>query len=228
MTDTQRPVRVPRTAPGVPTDLPSPVAARLRRPGWRDPRLLVGLTLVGGSVLLGSWVLGDAARTTPVLVAREALVAGDRITPEVVETQEVRLPDVDRYLSPEDLDDAVLVRTVGPGELVPRAAVAASPDLGVRAVGVPVDRVAPGVRAGALVDLWFVPRAEPGDGKADAPRTLATELVVADVQQDRSAFAVDQGAVVHVLVPPDGMADVLGALAGGGSVAVVAVAGGAG
>src|SRR5699024_7184933 len=35
-------------------ELPSPAAVRLRRPGWRDPRLLLGVVLVAASVALGS------------------------------------------------------------------------------------------------------------------------------------------------------------------------------
>lgn len=209
-------------------DLPSPVAVRLHRPGWRDPRLLLGLVLVGGSVLLGSWVLGDAARTTSVLVAREALVAGDRLTADVVEIQEGRFPASELYLSPEDVDGGVLVRTVGRGEVVPRAAVAPEGVLDVRAVGVDVARAAPGVTQGAVVDLWFVPAAEPAGGAADPPRVLAEGLVVAEVSQDDATFAVGRGATVHVLVPTAALPDVLSALAAPGSVEVVAVAGGAG
>ena len=33
--------------------LPAPVAPRLRRPSWRDPRLVVGLVLVALAVALG-------------------------------------------------------------------------------------------------------------------------------------------------------------------------------
>lgn len=217
-----------RAVPSAPADLPRPLAVRMNRPGWRDPRLLLGLVLVGGSVLLGSWLLGDAARTTPVLVAREALVPGDRLDAAAVEVQEVRLPDAARYLAPRDVDGQVVVRTVGPGEVVPRAAVAAEGDLEVRAIGVDVTRAAPGVVAGALVDLWFVPAPDPGGAPAGAPRALASGLVVADVAQDDTAFAVGRAVTVHVLVPTGTLPDVLAALAADGTVEVVAVAGGAG
>src|SRR5690242_3396447 len=54
-------------------EVPAPVAARLRRPGWRDPRLLSGVALVAGAVALGSWVVSSAQHTVPVYVARGAL-----------------------------------------------------------------------------------------------------------------------------------------------------------
>src|SRR3954452_20167145 len=63
-------------------DLPAPVAARLRRPGWRDPRLLVGVVMVAASVALGSWAVQSAQTTVPVYVARDALVPGQRLEPD--------------------------------------------------------------------------------------------------------------------------------------------------
>ena len=81
-------------------DLPVPVAARLRRPGWRDPRLLAGLALVAASVALGSWALRAAERTVPVYVARETTVPGTAIDAGSLAVADVRLGTVglDRYL----------------------------------------------------------------------------------------------------------------------------------
>ena len=52
-------------------------AQRLRRPSWRDPRLLAGLALVLGSVVLGTSVVAAADDTIAVYAAADALVAGD-------------------------------------------------------------------------------------------------------------------------------------------------------
>ena len=38
----------------------APAATRTRTPGWRDPRLWVGVVVVAGSVLLGARVVGAA------------------------------------------------------------------------------------------------------------------------------------------------------------------------
>ena len=51
----------------------SPPGLRLRRPGWRDPRLLVGVGMIAGSVALGAWAVTAAEASTPVYVARGAL-----------------------------------------------------------------------------------------------------------------------------------------------------------
>ena len=81
-------------------DLPAPVAARLRRPGWRDPRLLAGVAMVAASVLLGSWAVRTAQATVPVYVTRAALVPGDRVTAADLAVVDVRLGTVnlDHYL----------------------------------------------------------------------------------------------------------------------------------
>lgn len=47
---------------------------RLRRPRWKDPRLIVGVVLVVASVLMGALLVSRLAETTPVLVARSPIV----------------------------------------------------------------------------------------------------------------------------------------------------------
>lgn len=210
---------------GTPT---SPVAARLRRPGWRDPRLLAGVLMIAGAVALGSWAVSTAEASTPVWVAREALTPGDRLGPDQVAVARVRLEPAEaaRYLVATQAlpDDAVAVRVVGPGELVPRAAVVESADLEVRPVAVPVtDPPSAGVDEGAQVDVWVTP--ETSSDAAPEPRLLAERLTVVEVTRPTGALAVGGQTVVHVLVPTDALADVLGALAGDAAVHAVLVPG---
>lgn len=220
------------------TDLPAPAAARLRRPGWRDPRLLVGLALVAASVVLGSWAVTTAQRTVPVYTARDVLVPGTALDRAVLVVSDVRLGERDRgYLRADEPlpPDAVVVRTVGAGELVPVAAVGRADDLVVRAVAVPLDGPpVTGLVAGARVDLWWTPSADRAataavPGAADAGRVpvpLAEALTVAEVSAPEGAFASAGARTVHVLVPVDDLPDVLGALGGDGDVDLVPVPGG--
>lgn len=212
-------------------DLPAPVATRLRRPGWRDPRLLIGLAMVAGSVALGSWVVQDAQRTTGVYVAREALTPGTGIAREDLAVTQVRMPagELEHYLTAgeEIADDVVALRVVAPGELVPRAALGDAGALDVRPVPVPLDE-APSdeVVAGAQVDLWEVPPPVPGSDVAAAePRELADGLTVAQVTRPEGAFVTGGSTVVHVLVPSGLLPEVLAAVGGEGSVHVVHVPG---
>lgn len=221
-------------------DLPAPVAPRLRRPGWRDPRLLAGVALVAGSVALGSWAVRSAQATVPVYVARTALVPGDRVDPGALVVRDVQLGSVDLggYLRADRPlpDEVTVLRVVGAGELVPRAALGDAAEEDVRPVAVPLEHApSRALVVGALVDLWFVPDAS-ADGAADtsgggtsaAPRPLAVGLTVAEVDTPDGAFSVGGASTVQVLVPSDALADVLGALAGPGSVDVVPVPGSGG
>lgn len=214
-------------------DLPAPTAARLRRPGWRDPRLLVGVALIAASVALGSWAVTTAQRTVPVYVARDVLVPGAALSSAALVVADVRLADrVDGYLRADEPlpPDVVLLRTVGSGELVPAAAVGAAADLDVRAVPVTLSGPAPaGLVAGSRVDLWFTPEAGAAGGGDEAeaapPRQLADALTVAELSSPDGAFATGGARTAHVLVPVDDLPQVLGALAAGGRVDVVPVPG---
>ncbi|MFS0704654.1 hypothetical protein AB6N23_09040 [Cellulomonas sp. 179-A 9B4 NHS] len=218
-------------------DLPAPTAVRLRRPGWRDPRLLVGLVLIAGSVALGSWAVGAAQRTVPVWVARDVLAPGDALDPDDLVLADVRLgAAADRYLRADaDLPpDRVVLRTVDAGELVPVAAVGSADALAVRPVAVPLTGPASrGLVAGASVDVWWTPSgadaatadAAPADA---APRQLASALTVAEVSAPDGAFGTGGSRTVHVLVPTDDLPAVLAALAGDGVVDVVPVPGSGG
>ena len=206
----------------------SPVGLRLRRPGWRDPRLLVGVLLIAASVVLGSWVVSAAEASTPVWVAREALTPGDAVGDGQVAVARVRLEaaEAERYLpATQPLpDDAVAVRAVGAGELLPRAAVAEGADLQVRPVALPLtDPPSTGVDEGAQVDVWVTPEAT--DDATPVPRLLAERLTVVEVSRPTGALAVGGQTVVHVLVPTGTLPDVLGALAAPTAVHAVLVPG---
>ncbi|KMM47274.1 hypothetical protein CWIS_00635, partial [Cellulomonas sp. A375-1] len=91
-------------------DLPAPTAARLRRPGWRDPRLLAGIALVAAAVALGAWAVRSAQATVPVYATRAVLVPGTSVDAAALVVVDVRLPEIASggYLSaleplPEDV-----------------------------------------------------------------------------------------------------------------------------
>lgn len=217
-----------------PPEPTSPPAVRLRRPGWRDPRLLGGLVLVAGSVALGSGLIAAAADSVPVYVALEPLVTGDVLDPAALAVREVRLAEsLPQYLRADrELPDRpVVVRTVDSGELVPVSAVASSPDTGLRPVAImPAGPLPSGVVKGSTVDLWFVPDRGPGTDPVIAePFELAAGLIVSEVSSaSGGGFSVGSGTTVHVLVPAPDLAEVLAARAAAGSVEVVHVPGAAG
>ncbi|MEE6273415.1 hypothetical protein V2J56_08650 [Georgenia sp. MJ206] len=208
----------------------SPAARRIRRPTWRDPRLGVGILLVAASVALGAWVVGDASRTVEVYAADSALAPGDRLTERRVRVVQTSPGTEGAYLRVADglPADAVVTRVVGPGEMVPAAAVSSEDVLALRPVVVPLSGSVPsGLGKGSVVDLWLTHPARPGDlEERPTPTLLAGDLVVADLVEADTLFTGGSGTSVEVLVPLAELPGVLDAVSGDGAVVVVPVPGG--
>ncbi|WP_126688239.1 flagellar biosynthesis protein FlgA [Nocardioides ferulae] len=185
-THSARPVTSP--AP-VPPHLEPPRALRSRPPGWRDPRLWVGVAIVAGSVVAGARLLAAADDTVTVWTAAGDLTAGRQLTAEDVVVERVRFADageLERYFTTDDElpADQVLTRPLGEGELVPRAALGAPED--DRTVELPVavePALVPGsVTEGSVVDVFVlsgVPEARAGRRGAAAPALEAVRVVAA-------------------------------------------------
>jgi len=213
-----------------------PQARRMRRPTWRDPRLGVGVLLVAGSVALGTWAVRDAAATVEVYAAADALTPGEAVVTENLEVREVRLgagEDLYHRVADGLPEDAVAMRTVGAGELLPRAAVGTGESVDLRPVVVDLGLAVPAdLRAGTTVDLWLAAQ-PPAAGTAarddvPEPELLAPDLIVAEVIEDDSVIAGQNTTSVEVLVPRDDVATVLAALSSDGNlVAVPTMSGGA-
>jgi hypothetical protein len=165
-----------------------PAALRGRRTAWRDPRLWIGVVLVAASVVVGARVLAAADDTVQVWSAAGDLGAGQRVGPEDLVAQRVRFGDAAALEDYFVVDDALpegleLTRTIGAGELLPRAAVGEADASGLVEVPVAVDAelVPPGTGPGDEVDVYVVapaPEGVPADGAAleDATVVAAPEL----------------------------------------------------
>lgn len=207
--------------------LPAPAALRLRRPRWRDPRLLIGVLLVAASVVAGSWIITAGQQTFGVYAARQALTPGQPVRAadlEVVQVRGDRLAEAYLLASADLPPGALALRVIAGGELVPLSALGDAGSLDVRSVAVPAGaELSALVVPGSQVDLWFLPgsRAEtPGE-----PRELASSLVVQEVAENgHGALGVGAGTV-HVLVPTDELGPVLAALGAEGTVRLVPVPG---
>ena len=197
------PTTVPPVRATAPGDVPAP-ATRATRPGWRDPRLWVGVAVVAVSVVAGARLLASADDSVPVWVAAGDLAAGAELAAADLEARQVRFvdgADLDRYLPADEPlpTDARLLRGVGEGELVPRTALRAGEDAGVLQLPIAVDpALVPGsVSTGSVVSVYVrdTTRCRDCEGAAleevtvlDAPAvddlTGARQLVVAVERED--------------------------------------------
>lgn len=202
----------------------TPVAGRLRRPGWRDPRLLVGLLLIAVAVSAVAGIVRSADTTFPYYAAADTLTPGTVLTTDDVVVVRVRVPD-GTYVAPgEEPWGQVVTRVVGNGELMPRAALAAPADFDGRPIAVRTSLpLADGVERGSVVDVYLT-RTD-----ADEPRTelVASSLVVESVDHDSGSFSAGSVETVYVVVPQRDIEQFLDALAAEGDISVVGPAGGA-
>jgi hypothetical protein len=201
------------------SDLPTPVAARLSRPRWLDPRLIAGLVLVLLSVVVGSKILADADERIQVWSVTRDMGPDAALTSDDLVVRAVRLDAAaSRYVSAEqDLEGLVLTRPVGRGELLPLAAVGHSGASEQRRVVVEVDRLgAGGLDRGRVVDVYAVRDATGGASPPPPELVLAGVTVAEDVRASGSAFGGNgTKAGVALLVDGDDVSDLIDAMAHG-------------
>ncbi|WP_084100892.1 SAF domain-containing protein [Demequina sp. NBRC 110051] len=201
-----------------------PIAGRLKRPSWRDPRLLIGIALVAASVVAVAGIVRAADATEPFYAAKGTLTPGTVLAADDLMVAHVNVGSA-AYLdaTQEPPVGSVVTRAVGAGELVPAAALVSADAVDVRPVPVatslPLDA---GIVPGSVVDVWLTTVDEAG---AASTVLLGESLVVTEVADAEGAFAVDSDQVVYVAVPEDEVAAFLQAVAGGGDLAVLGLGG---
>ena len=211
-----------------PADAPAPpVPRRVRPPRWLDLRLVLGVLLVLGSVLLGARVVGAADATIPVWAAQGDLAAGTVLTEDDLTVVDVRLDAVaEGYLAGSVRPAGrTLARAVGAGELLPRAALEAPSELVQVALPVQAGWVPPGLQRGRLVDVYAV--ADPAAG-AVGSADGSVNLVVGGAPVQAVSGAADgvlstptTTVQLVVSVPADDAPDVFAAVGGRPLVVVV-------
>jgi hypothetical protein len=216
-----------------PATLSTPPARRAApTPTWRDPRLVVGVVIVAVSVLLGVQLFNRADDTVSVWAVRADLRSGTTVGADDLEPRDVRFSDAqdaDRYV-PADSPvpgGTTLVRDVGAGELLPRAALgeSGSSSLVEVPVAVAAEAVPATVGTGSVIAVWVTPDRAPGDDEGEsvlvfddvvvvaAPRTgsalgpTSTRQVIVGVaaeQEDGLAAALAQTATGTIVITRQG------------------------
>ena len=221
------------TLAGTAVPINGPIAPRLRRPSWRDPRLLIGLVLLLTSVAVGARVVALADHTEPVYAARGSLPTGTPLTAEVLMIVRLRLTGTEAaYLDARRALPLgqVLVRPIGAGEIVPLASIASADQLLVRPVTIPIDGDPPaGLASGGVVDLWASAKRRETVGEGyDEPERIARTVEVFAVRAPGTGLSASRTGSVDVLLPVENLAPVLDALANQSRVVVLPVPGSTG
>ncbi|KIC68425.1 hypothetical protein AB0284_01220 [Pseudarthrobacter phenanthrenivorans] len=204
-------------------------AARLKRPSWRDPRLLLGVLLVLVSVAGVIYLVDSADRTTEVYAARDGIAVGERLTPENVVRAKVRLGDTEQhYITVESglPEGVVALQRIAKDQLVPRASLGEVDGLDRKPVALNIEQTLPSQAvAGARVDVWVAqPDAKNGFNE---PRLLLPGAEIAEVTSGSTALGSSKSTVLMVLVDDRQMPALLGAQANEAKISVVWNPGGA-
>lgn len=210
--------------------LGSPRASRLASPRWLDGRLVLGVLLVLGSVLVGARVLSSADRSQSMWVTTRDLAPGTVLAEDDLRPAQVRLyAATGRYaaaLGPKPVG-YVVRRGLGGAELLPRAALGRpGDDVAFRDVTVPVanGHLPPALGHGDQVDVYVTPSEK---AARSAPGPLGPRLVLAGVTVQRvvragGLGAGGQDAPVLLTVRPDQVLGLVAAMAEG-TIDLVAV-----
>lgn len=197
-------------------------AVRLRRPRWRDPRVIIGAVLVLAA-LLGTWqVVRAAGQTTTVWAAKSALVPGSVIGEADIVAVEVRLPEGSSayVVTEKKLPSGTTVSApVRAGELIPAKSLVSPDKLQGRVMALAItDPLPAAVQSGSHVDVWAA-----GKEEGSTPRQILASVPVTAVKRDDGGFAAERGTRIEVFIPTDSLSDVLQSVAADQRLAVVAV-----
>lgn len=197
--------------------------ARLRKPSWKDPRLLVGILLVLASVVGVISLVGAADQTTEAYAAREPIAVGETLTADKLHRVKVRLGEVEEhYLTPETglADGLVAVQRIGKDQLLPRESVGRLDGLDRKPVAITIEESLPvQAVAGSRVDVW-VALPDTRNGFSE-PTLLLPGAEIAQISPGSSALGSSRSTVVMVLVADQQMPKLLGAQANKAKISVV-------
>ena len=216
------------------SDLPVPQGTRLKRPGWRDTRLVVGVLLVLASVVLGSVVVAHADDRTAVYAARGPLVPGQQLGADNLTRVDVQLgSELPRYLSAAQglAPGQYVLREVSAGELVPAGAVGRRDQVGVQPLTLSVEAgSAAGLRVGSRVDVYVNPAdrgAGPGAKAFTGPELALTGVSVSSLPKTSGGLGGGSAGdrAIQVMAPTQRIRDIIADVDLGARITVVPVVG---
>ena len=205
------------------TAVPQAPAQRLKKPSWKDPRLLLGLLLVLASVAGVSALVASQDHTIQVLAASREIPVGSVLEADDFDVVQVSLGGLaGTYMAAAEAlpENAVAGTIIRRGELLSRADLVKAEDLDRKPLGLDVQSPLPsGIRAGDRVDVWAsLPNGQNGYGE---PRRLLTAAEISELSVNESVIAGANATRLLVLVEDGDLPALLGALSNQAKIAVV-------
>lgn len=189
-----------------------------------DPRVIVGLALVVGSVLGTVGLVSAADRTVAVYTVRADLGRGQAVGVDDLVVTDVALgARIEQYVRVGRLPEAPLVMTrpVRAGELLPASAVEPLAATTTASVVIQVTGpIADGILPGAFVQLWSLPASPTA---TEGATVLAGEAEVRRLLESDGLLSTRGDVAVEVILDRDTVGGVLQAQGRGDGFALVAL-----
>lgn len=199
-------------------------ASRIRTPGWRDPRLIVGVILVVLSVTGVVALIQSMDARQGYWAASVDIVPGAQASAEDFHIVQASMSEsADQYwIADEQLPPNFLVSsTIRQGEFLPVQDVAESDPDGRQQVGVRVSQDMPSaVTIGSRADAWVAVASDDGRG-FEEPTKLISNAEVVGLDDNSSAFAAADTTTVYLMLSEDALPTVLDAQANGAQISLV-------
>lgn len=199
-------------------------AARIRPPGWRDPRLIVGVILV---VLSTAGVVGLVQSTDArqgYWAASTDVVPGTQVSADDFHVVQASMSESsDHYwLAEERLPQEFFVAsTLRQGEFLAKRNLAEADPDGRQQVGVRVSADMPAsITLGSRADVWIAAASPDGRG-FEEPTKLVSNAEVVGMEESNSAFAADETTTVYLMLSDDTLPSVLDAQANGAQISLL-------
>lgn len=210
---------------------------RMHKPGFKDPKLIVGLILILISIAGVIGIIRINNQTYTYYTAKNDISIGQKITPDMLIEKQVNLGDSkDRYLSREQLESGkyIAVRQIPAGELISSASAHENIQERRRLVTVTLDRgIASALKAGERVDIWVISsgkekqKVPEGEGKNEDNESEQKPLVQ---NAEISTIAVDEGVLganghanVQLWIESEKLPDILHAMSSETKITLVPI-----
>ena len=199
-------------------------APRIRTPGWRDPRLIVGVILVVLSVAGVVALMQAADSRQGYWAASVDVVPGVKVKPEDFHVVQASMSEAsDIYWSAEqDLPSEFYVAsTILQGEFLAQRQVNEADPGGRQQVGVRISEDMPAsVATGSRADVWVALADSDGRG-FEEPHKLISSAEVVGIDDNTSTFAAADTTTVYLMLSQDALPGVLDAQANGAKISLV-------
>lgn len=203
---------------------PRPIAARIRRPGFKDPKLVIGILLVVLSVVAMVFVVQATDSRQGYWAASADAAPGEPITAENFTVVQAHLSEADGHYwsADEPLPETFAVTsTIRQGEFLPRATVSEhDPEDRQQFAIRTAEDVPDAVQPGSRVDLWVSQPDDQRQGYTNAELTAESAEVVA-VEDQRSGLGASSTLTVYVLLTPEQLPAIIDAQAASAKISIV-------